>query len=150
MASLHLVQGPAGGGKSAVTRDMLAAGEIQLLADVTALWAALTGAVRGPDGRYPVRLPDDPGLRAALYLQATAAHHGLREGLDVAVTTSQRGQEPRWRAVADTEDAPLRVRTIDPGRSVVLARLAQDVTNAAGVTEPVVSAACRDAVNRWY
>ena len=143
MASLHLVQGPAGGGKSAVTRDMLAAGEIQLLADVTALWAALTGAVRGPDGKYPVRLPDDPGLRAALYLQATAAHHGLREGLDVAVTTSQRGQEARWGQVAAAESAPLHVRTVDPGEVVVRARLADAATG-------VLSSACDLAVSRWY
>ena len=126
-----------------MAREMLAAGEIQLLADVTALWAALTGAVRGPDGKYPIRLPDDPGLRAALYLQATAAHHGLREGLDVGVTTSQRGQEARWGQVAAAESAPLHIRTVDPGEAVVRARLADAATG-------VLSPSCDLALSRWY
>ena len=59
---LILIEGPAGGGKSQLAADLLAAGEITVLADLTALWAALSGAVRGADGRYPIRLADDPAL----------------------------------------------------------------------------------------
>ena len=88
--TLILIEGPAGGGKSEVADAMLAAGEVDVIADVTALWAALSGAVRGADGRYPVRLDDDPALRIARYLQRAAVRQALRISVNVAATTSQR------------------------------------------------------------
>ena len=39
---LTLIQGPAGGAKSQVAAELLAAGDIDVLADVTALWVALS------------------------------------------------------------------------------------------------------------
>ena len=77
---LYLIEGPAGGGKSGLVAEMKAAGEVDLIADTTRLWAAVGGHERGPDGKYPVRLDNDPTLDAARYLQATTVHHGLREG----------------------------------------------------------------------
>ncbi|MDE2813318.1 MAG: hypothetical protein OXM01_09850, partial [Gemmatimonadota bacterium] len=44
---------------------MLDAGEVQIVADITELWATIGGYVRGPDGRYPLRLDDDPALAVA-------------------------------------------------------------------------------------
>ena len=144
MASLHLLEGPAGSGKSQVARDLLEAGEVQALADVTALWAALSGAQRDLEkGRYPERADDDPALGLARYVQAAAVRQGLREGLDVAATTSRRDQVDRWREVAHGEGASLIVRTVDPGRDVVAARLADPVTG-------VLSDACGSALGRWY
>ena len=67
MAELVLVQGPAGAGKSQLATEMLEAGEIDVLADTTALWVALSGVTRGPDGRLPVRPLTDPAKLAALY-----------------------------------------------------------------------------------
>lgn len=139
---LTLIEGPAGAGKSGITALMLAAGEVQVLADVTELWAALAGAVRGPDGRYPLRLDDDPALAVARYLQAVAVRQGLQDGADVAVTTSRRGQVERWRQVATEAATSFAVRTVDPGRQVVEARLADDDGN--------LSAACQQAIGRWY
>ena len=93
MARLILLQGPAGSGKSQLAAQMLAAGEVQALADVTALWAAISGAVRDPlTGRYPVRDPDDVALEAARYIQRALTRFALETGADVVVTTSLRGQ----------------------------------------------------------
>ena len=119
---------------------MLEAGEVSVVADVTALWAALSGATRGPDGRYPVRSEDDPALLAALYAQAVIARNVLDSGADVAVTTSRAGQEPRWREVAG--ERGLFVRTVDPGEETVRARLAD--------SDGLISPECDKAVRRWY
>ena len=53
MAVLHLVEGPAGGGKSQHVDELVEAGTVQVVADTTALWVALSGVKRGADGRYP-------------------------------------------------------------------------------------------------
>ena len=139
---LYLIQGPAGSGKSAVAADSLAAGEIEVLLDTTALWAALSGAVRGPDGKYPVRGDDDPALGAALYLQAVGARFSLEQGARVGVTTSRRGQEARWAEVAREAGAEINVRTVDPGEDVVRGRLAGP--------DGSVSSDCERAIGRWY
>ena len=121
---------------------LLASGEAQILADITALWAALSGATRGADGRYPVRLDDDPALALAQYLQQVAVRQALENGNDVVVTTSRAGQVERWREVADDAATALEVRTVDPGLEVVSKRLA----DAAGR----LSGACAQAIGRWY
>ena len=142
MAELVLIEGPAGGGKSQVAQDLLAAGSVQLIADVTQLWAALSGAVRGPDGRYPVRRDDDPALAVALSIRAYAARRGLELDADVAVTAASRGQAQRWAKLADDVGATLSVRTVDPGREVVTERLAE--------ADGELSGPCARAVGRWY
>lgn len=140
---LYLLQGPAGSGKSGLARELLAAGEAELLADTTQLWAAIGGHERGPDGKYPVRSEDDPALRAALYVQATVANFALREGLSVIVTTSRRNQETRWLSMAQQHGQEMTLRTVDPGRDVVAARLADPTTGE-------LSDECRQAIARWY
>ena len=121
---------------------MLAAGEIQLVADVTALWVALSGVVRGPDGRYPVRLADDPALSVSRYLQTVAVRFALQEGNDIAVTTSRRDQASRWRALADDAQTEFNVRTVDPGEDIVRARLSEADGN--------LSPECSTAIGRWF
>ena len=140
---LFLIEGPAGSGKSQLARDLLDAGQVELLADTTALWAAIGGHERGPDGKYPVRNEDDPALHTARYLQTVAAGFALREGYKIAVTTSQRDQVEKWTAVANRYDASLSVQTVDPGRDVVAARLADPVTGE-------LSDECEQAISRWY
>ena len=140
---LTLIQGPAGSGKSGVAGDLLRAGEVDVLVDVTGLWAVFAGARRGPDGRYPVRSDDDPALAAALYVQTVVARFSLGQGHRVAVTTSRRGQEARWSAVAREAGTEINVRTVDPGRDVVTARLSDPETG-------VLSEPCNRAIGRWY
>lgn len=139
---LTLIEGPAGGGKSEIAAELLESGAVDVLSDITALWVALAGVVRGPDGRYPERQDDDPALAVALYLQAVAVRFALAQGHNVAVTTSRAGQVERWQEVAEDAGAAFSVRTVDPGRSVIVARL----TAADGI----LSEACRRAIERWY
>ncbi len=141
--TLHLLQGPAGSGKSQLARDMKHAGQVDLLADVTALWAAVGVYDRGPDGRYPVRDDDDPALLAALYLQTTLVTYGLERGLNVAATTSRRDQVGRWQTLAASLGADFNVQTIDPGIDVVSERLTDPDTGK-------LSEECAKAINRWY
>ena len=141
---LTLLQGPAGSGKSQAARDLLANGEVTLVADITALWAAISGAQRDPEtGRYPVREDSDPALPVARYVQETVVRRGLEAGEEVAVTTSRRGQEARWNEIAADSGRLFSVRTIDPGFDVVSARLADPVTGT-------LSGACSRALSRWY
>ena len=124
-------------------------GEVDVVSDVTRLWAALGGYERGPDGRYPVRADDDPALTTALYVQAVAVRRALREGAAVAVTTSRAGQASRWQALAGqvevefSVEVSFEVRTVDPGEDVVRARLADPDTGE-------LSPECEKAVRRWY
>ena len=152
MATLTLIEGPAGGGKSQLAADLLDAGAVEAVADVTALWAALAGARRGPDGRFPERSDADPALHVARYVQPAAARVCLDSGHDVAVTTSRRGQAERWRALATAAGAEFAVRTVDPGVEVVIARLSTDrprreESRARG---GYFSRSCFLAVSRWY
>ena len=141
--SLTVIAGSPGSGKSQHARDLLAAGEVDLLADVTGLWAAVGGYERDPEtGRYPVRSDDDPALRTALYLQATAATFAAREGLNIAITTARRGQESRWRTIAEDNGASFSYSEIDPGRSVVEQRLAGP--------DEILSLDCRIAISKFY
>ena len=141
--SLLLVEGPAGSGKSQEVARMLAAGELGIVADLTGLWAALRGMERLPDGKYPVRLDDDPTVRTGLasYARAAVVRQALREGLATAVTSGTPDMATKWAAVAAEHDAPFAVTTIDPGQPTVTARLAVD-----GELSPQ----CQKAVSRWY
>lgn len=125
---------------------MLAAGEIDVQADLTELWVALRGVKRGPDGRYPIREDDDPAVRSdlAAYLRAVAVRQALREDLAVAVTSGTPDTATKWQTVAAEAGATFAVRTIDPGREAVRAALSKD---GAGVT---LDLECEKAVDRWY
>ena len=140
--SLTLIQGPAGGGKSQIAADLLAAGGIDLLADITQLWVALSGVERDAEGRYPEREDDDPALESARYMQSVLVRFALSLGANVAVTTSRRDQEERWQRAAEEADTEFEVRTVDPGEDVVRGRL----TGPDGQ----LSAACDRAIRRWY
>lgn len=132
---LYLIQGPAGGGKSRIAREIVRRPNT-VMADITQLWAAV-GAYERP---YPIRQDDDPALAVALYIQVTIARFALREGHDVVVT-SARHQVDRWQAIADEYDSPLHVQTVDPGEDIVRSRLA---------VNGVLSPECERAIGRWY
>ena len=142
MAILIVLQGPAGAGKSQLAAELLAAGEIDILADVTSLWASLGAKERGADGLYPIRKADDPALHMARYTKEVAARKALEEGHNVAITTSSRGQLRRFSQIASETDSGLDVRTVDPGESVVRDRLADQ--------KGKLSDECKQAISRWY
>ena len=141
---LTLVEGPAGAGKSQTVRAKLAAGEADVQADLTALWAALRGIERGPDGLYPVRLDDDPAIRSGLaaYVRAAVVRQGLRDGLNVVVTSGTPDTAAEWQAIANESGAGFRVETMDPGEETVRRRL--------GGRSGRLSRECSKAMRRWY
>ena len=143
MPDLHLIEGPAGSGKSAFAAELKRAGAIDILADLTRLWAAIGLYERTLDGGFPIRRDDDPALEAARYIRVALVSFALGAGLNVAVTVSQRDQVERWREIATRATATFQVTTIDPGERVVRARLANPVTE-------VVSSECEQAIARWY
>ena len=132
--ALLLVEGPAGSGKSQLVASMLTAGEVDILADLTALWAAVRGIERLPDGRYPVRQDDDPAVRSGLaaYIRAAVVRQALRDDLRTVVTSGTPETATRW----------ARVQTIDPGEEVARQRLAEP--------DGTLSAQCARAIARWY
>lgn len=140
---LTLLRGPAGAGKSGRARRLLDDGEADAQADTTALYAALSGVERGPDGRYPPRSESDPLLPLTTYIRATVARDALRRGLRVVVTSSRRDDEDHWRDVAREAGAAFDAETIDPGIEVLRARLADPESGE-------LSAECSAALARWY
>ena len=142
MAELHLVQGPAGAGKSGVTAEMLSSGEVAVVADVTSLWVALSGVTRGPDGRYPVRLDDDPALHLARYVRQVAVRRALTLDINIAVTTSSPDQVEKYRALLDDSDE-LRARTVSIPEGVARQRLSDPATGE-------LSKECEEAIARWF
>ena len=139
-AALTLVEGPVGGGKSEVLRNLLSTDAVDLVADTTPLWVALRLIERGPGGTYPERLRSDPALLTALYAKSVVTRRALSEGLRVAASTSTPLQAEKWRAIAAEFDAVFEVTTVDPGEAVVRERLGGEA-----ITEE-----CNAAVQRWY
>ena len=144
MPTLILFEGPAGSGKSELAREALAAGEVDVLADLTAIWAALTGARRGPDGKYPTRRDTDPIILSgmAAYIRRTVVRQALRQDLRAAVMTGTRGLAVEYGAIAHEYGAAFEVRTVDPGEFEVRKRLAAP----GGKLDPE----CEKAIARWY
>ena len=135
-----LLSGPAGAGKSAA-----AAAELQaitgpaIIVDFQSIYAALTGAVRGPDGNYPLR---DPALLPVTeYARQAVISAATVRGIEVVATNSDGDPSRRAKLLAMLGPAALE-RIIDPGRDVVTARLADP---AGGL-----SAECKSAMDRWY
>ena len=139
---LTLIEGPAGAGKSDLASALLESGTVEVLADITGIWVALAGVVRGVDGRYPIRLDDDPALQVARYLQRVAVRFAIQEGYSVAVTTSTRNRVEHWRQLAEEAGVPFDLRTVDPGRAEVVRRLSDADGN---LSDP-----CAKAIGRWY
>lgn len=137
--AVGIIRGPAGAGKSQWFQANREAGE--LLFDVTAIWAALRGLERDEDGRYPVRLSDDPGLQPALYVRAAAVRFASENGIDGWATTSS--SAPLAVERLRERGATGRVVTVDPGESIVRRRLADPATGE-------LSIECGRALRRWY
>lgn len=136
-----LVSGPAGAGKSAVAKTLVAlAEEPTVLVDFQAIHVALTGAERRSDGTYPLR--DERLLPITEYVRRAVIGAAVERDIGVVATNSD--GDPERRAFLLGELGPgATERIVDPGRATVEARLADPVTFE-------LSDDCTEAVNRWY
>ena len=132
------IVGPAGSGKSQVVAAERRPGDV--LIDFTLLWAALTGATRGEDGRYPVREDDDPALplvSAAYWFTLTEA---VRRELDGFVTSASRANVDRLETITGR-----RARVVDVKPGPLLARLSEVDDEG-----EFLDGQCVSAVRRWW
>ena len=149
MASLVLVEGPAGSGKSGEVARRIRDGAVDVQADLPALHVALRAVERDPtSGRFPIRSDDDPAIRSglAVYLRAAAVRQALRDDLNVVVTSGSPDTATRWADVADETGAAFSVKTIDPGEDEVRRRLALFGEEDSDELDEQ----CESAVQRWY
>ena len=141
MVANILLSGPAGAGKSAMARRLLVEhGRLVVICDFQSLYAALTGDVRGPDGRYPLR--DDRLLPLVEYTRRAVVTGAVNREVGVIQTNSD-GASERRKFLLEQLGAGATERIVDPGRAVVSARLADAETG-------ILSDECDGAINRWY
>ena len=143
MASLTLIEGPAGSNKSALVRERIEAGESDVVADLTAIWAAVRGMERGANGKYPIRTDSDAAIRTGLaaYIRRTVVRQALRSDLRVIVTSGSRHEAEIYAGIAEELGAAFERVTIDPGENVVRERLSVDGK---------LPQQCENAIQRWY
>ena len=136
-----LLSGPAGGGKSAVARQLFIDLAGSVIVDFQSLYASLLGIDRGPDGRYPERDPSDAYLLPTTeYLRRAAIRAAVERNLDPIVTNSD-GDDQRRLDLLGFMGAGAVERVIDPGRQVVVERLS---------VNGILSGQCGQAISRWY
>lgn len=146
--SLLLVEGPPGSGKSQRVAEAMEAGEVDVVSDITLLWAAVRGVRRNSEGRYPIRRNDDPALTQGLLsaIQSTTVSLALRRDMRVAVTSGTAGTAAKWAERALVAGAAFSVQTHDPGEEVVRARLVAAFSDEDGN----LTRECEQAISRWY
>ena len=140
MASV-LLSGPAGAAKSQLAARLRRENtRLTVLAEFQALYAALTGDVRGPDGRYPLR---EEGLLAITeYTRRAVIGAAVARGIEVIATNSDGDPDRRTFLLGQLGEGATE-RIVDPGRDIVSARLADPTTGE-------LSEECSAAISRWY
>ncbi len=111
-----------------------------VIADFSAIYAALTMARRDADGKYPDRPTPDPLVPLAESIRQRVILTARERDYSIIATNSD-GRPDRRLYLLGLLGPGAVERVIDPGRSVVTRRLA----GPAGLSE-----ACLSAVNRWY
>ena len=140
MAS-ELISGPAGGGKSQVVRQRLADNPGAIAIDFQSIYRALAQDVRDPDtGLYPQRRSEL--LPITEYLRRAALSAARAREIDVIATNSDGTPERRAFLLAELGEGATET-IVNPGRSVVRARLADSVSGD-------LSSACDSAIERWF
>ena len=138
MAGL-LISGPAGGGKSALARQILLETGQGLIVDFQSIYASMLLLNRLPDGRYPEReAQHDFLLPLAEYTRRAMISGAVTRGLYIIATNSD-GDLGRRLALLDLIGGDERI--VDPGIEVVRQRLTINGT---------FSDQCQQAINRWY
>ena len=136
-----LISGPAGGGKSSIAREELAAqAGPAVVADFQSVVVALLQLERLADGRFPVRPPWV--LPLTEYVRRSIITGAVNRDIAIIATNSD-GASERRRFLLGQLGTGATERIVDPGRATVEARLADAATGD-------LSPQCNEAVNRWY
>ena len=133
------IVGPVGAGKSQIVAAERRPGDVVI--DYTAIWAALTGAVRGEDGRFPVREDDDPALPLVSAAYWFTLSEAVRRELSGFVTTASRANVERLERVTGQ-----RARVVDAEPGTIMARLTE--IDEGG--EPYINRQCVVGARRWW
>lgn len=140
MASI-LLSGPAGAAKSALARQLFEERTgLVVISDFQAIYAALTGDTRGPDGRYPLR--DEQLLPLTEYTRRAVITGAMERDIDVIATNSDGDPQRRAFLLSQLGEGASE-RVVDPGEDVIKARLSDPLTGE-------LSEECQSAANRWY
>ena len=140
MASI-LLSGPAGAAKSALAHRLLReSSELAAVADFQAIYAAITGDLRGPDGRYPLR--NEGLLPLTEYVRRSLITGAVARQIDVIATNSD-GDPGRREFLLGQLGPDATEQIVDPGEDIVAARLSDPETG-------ILSPECGQAIGRWY
>ena len=129
----------AGSRKSQIVSAERRPGDVVI--DFTLLWAALTGATRGEDGRFPVREDDDPSLPLVSAAYWFTLSEAVRRELSGFVTSASRANVERLERVTGR-----RARVVDVKPGPLLARLSE-VDDGGGTH---LNKQCVVAARRWW
>ena len=140
MASI-LLSGPAGAAKSALAWRLLAEHpQLAAVADSQSIYAAITLVQRDRNGRYPLR--DDRLLPLVEYTRRAIIGGAIARDIDIVATNSDGDPERRAFLLATLGTGAVE-QVVDPGRSIVAARLSDPATGE-------LSIECNAAIDRWY
>ena len=106
------LSGPAGAAKSALARRLLLEStELAAIADFQQVYVALTGDVRGPDGRYPLR--DDQLLPLVEYVRRAIITGAVARDIRVIAMNSD-GDPTRRASLIERLGQGATERIVDP------------------------------------
>ena len=141
MAGL-LLSGPAGGGKSARARALLASlTRPAAVVDFQSLLAALLLLERDGDGRYPERTPAMNRLLPLVEFSRRNIIRRAQEAELYTIVTNSDGSPPRRRELLALLGSDAAEEVLDPGIDVVTRRLSRGGR---------LSQQCSQAIGRWY
>ena len=136
-----LLSGPAGSGKSQLSRDLLrTASGPAIQADFQSVVVALLGLERGADGKYAARPEWILGLAEAVR-QSIVDLATARE-INIVLTNSD-GSPERRHVLLERLGPGSTERVITTPEAVVRARLSDPITSA-------LSPECEKAIARWF
>ena len=148
-----LLSGPAAGGKSQLSRDLIREATAPTVqADFQSVVVALLGLERSADGSYPVRPEWILGLAEAVRQSIV----DLATAREISIVLTNSDGSPARRAALlerlgpgpgggapEADGGGAAERIIDPGEAAVRARLTDPKTG-------VLSADCEKAIARWF
>lgn len=136
-----LLSGSAGGGKSQLARQIAQDNvEPTAIVDFQSIYVSMTGDIRDQNGRYPLR--EAALLPVVEYTRQAMITAAVNNDITVVATNSD-GSPARRAQLLGLLGEGATEQIVDPGRSVVEARLSDATTGD-------LSSECNTAINRWY